>query len=116
MKSRFTVIEFPVFCHFTVHVEITSSFKDTMKKYKHTKDICHQCDLGADAMTISVDNEPISYIFLKPNVSVGTIAHECWHAIKNLVNYVNVGIENETVAYHLGYLVDKVFKFVHNRK
>jgi hypothetical protein len=47
---------------------------------------------------------------LKPNVTEGTIAHESWHAILNMLVRVGADLDNEVVAYHLGYLVDEIVK------
>jgi|SRR5690348_16273695 len=111
MRSRFITIEFPVFSYYIVHVEVTSDIKKTAAKYEQTRNIP---DLeNGDAWSIHPANENFSFIFLKPNPSVGTIAHECWHVVKRMMDYMGVELDSETVAYHLGYLVDKVFRFVH---
>lgn len=52
-------------------------------------------------------------IFKIGDCASGTIAHECWHAIRTmLVDYCGVEtMEDEVTAYHLGYLVQQVTNF-----
>ncbi len=114
MKNRFTTIEFPVFSYYIVHVEITSDVKKAMQKYEHTK--CVPEEEITDAMSIHVSNANVSFIFLKYNSSVGTIAHESWHVVSRMMKYMGVDIDSETVAYHLGYLTDEVFRFLRGKK
>jgi hypothetical protein len=53
-----------------------------------------------------------SMLILADNVSPGVIAHECWHAIYRMLTGLDVHLENETVAYHLGYLVNETHTFI----
>lgn len=115
MRARFTTIEFPVFFNYIVHVEVTSDLKKSMLKYPPTKDILMEDDCK-DAITVHVCDASFSFIFLHYTASVGTIAHESWHAVKHMLEYMGVELDSETVAYHLGYMVDKIFKFVRGRK
>lgn len=114
MRSRHILVEFPVFSGYLVHVEVSSDNKKAMAKYPQTKEISH--DDITDAMTVHVKNENLSFIFLKYNSSVGTIAHECWHAVNRMMGYMGIELDSETVAYHLGYLTNEVFRFMRGRK
>lgn len=58
---------------------------------------------------------PCSLLILHEGCSPGIVAHECWHAIRRMLNNLDVGLENETVAYHLGYLVNRVHNFMENK-
>jgi hypothetical protein len=113
--ARITTVEFPVFSDIIVHVELTNDFDKTLSKYpciEHMTGNNEDCE----AMTVYGHSGCVIFMFLKPNVSVGTIAHESWHAIRAMFESIGVEIENETVAYHLGYLVNKVFRFVRGKK
>lgn len=115
MKSRITLIEFPVFCGYIVHVEVTSDFKKSFSKYKSTREV----NLDANdtrAMAVHVNDISMSYVFLPPNASVGEIAHESWHVIRRMMEYMGVDDSNEAVAYHLGYLTQKIFNFVRRKR
>jgi hypothetical protein len=46
------------------------------------------------------------------NCSVGTLAHESWHAVRYmLLDWSKCELDNETMAYHLGWLVDQAGSF-----
>lgn len=117
MKRRFTTVDFPVFCYYIVHIEVTSDLKKSMEKYPATKSIPLDSEFdNKGAWSVHVENEPVSFIFLPYNTSVGDIAHESWHVVHRMMRYVGVSPDSETVAYHLGYLVNQVFKFVRGKK
>jgi hypothetical protein len=102
-----------VFSDYIVHVEVTSDIVRAMKKYKHTKNVEDSRD--DEACSVHVKNENMSFIFLPLNAKAGTVAHECWHVVQRMMEYMGVELDSETVAYHLGYLVDEVFKLRRNR-
>ena len=116
MRSKVKHIAFPVFSNYIVHVEITSDLKRSMAKYPPTRAVIEAADEACDGMTIHVEDETFSYIFLPYNASVGTIAHESWHTIKAMMEHLAIELDSETVAYHLGYLVDQIFRFMRGRK
>ena len=66
-----------------------------------------------DAIHCREKGNPYSHIFLRlGHCRPGTVAHESWHAIRYLLeNWVGSNLDNETVAYHLGYLVDCAMSF-----
>lgn len=115
MKNRITTIEFPVFSSYIVHVEIMSDLKKTLLKYPHTKNIPDEDSDNCDAMTVH-DEGHLSFLFLKYNSSVGAVAHECWHVVRRMMTIMGVEIDSETTAYHLGYLVNQVFRFLRGKK
>lgn len=115
MKSKYTTVEFPVFCDYIMHIEITTNLKESMLKYEYTK------DLGIDltdthAIAVHVEDTGVSMIFLPYNASVGTIAHESYHAVRRMLKYVGAKMDNETVAHHLGYLTQKIFNFMRGKR
>ena len=115
MKSKFTTVEFPVFAGYIVHIEITSDIKASFKKYKYTRDL--DIDLEDTlAMAIHVEGSGMSFIFLPYNASVGCIAHESWHVIRRMLDYLGADQDNEVMGYHLGYLVDKAFRFMRGKR
>jgi hypothetical protein len=112
--ARITTIEFPVFSDFIIHVETSNDFDKTLRKYpciEHMQGNNENCD----AMTCHGCG-PVIFIFLKPNASVGTIAHESWHAIRAMFKTLDIDLDSETVAYHLGYLVNQIFRFMRGKK
>ena len=115
MKSRVKIIVFPVFCDYVVHVELTTDVAKSLSKYPSTKGVFQETGI-TDAMSIHITNENFSYIFLRYNSSVGTIAHESWHVVKRMMEHVGIELDSETVAYHLGYLVNQIFRFARGKK
>jgi len=117
MKSRITHLEFPVFSKYTMHVEVTTDIQKSLAKYPETEYAMDgEENSNTHAIAVHIANEPFTFIFLPYNVSVGTIAHEAWHAIRRMMEYMDVDLDNETVAYHLGYSVDKIFNFVRGKR
>jgi hypothetical protein len=117
VKDRFTTIEFPVLSYYVVHVEITVDIRAAMKKYKNIKDLADE-DFPGDnpACAVHVKGENFSFMFFRPNPSINAIAHESWHVVRRIMDHLGADLDNEMVAYHLGYLVEKVFKFVRRKR
>jgi hypothetical protein len=114
MKNRIDRIMFSVFSDFIVHVEITSDIQKSIKKYPHIADLAEKADADSDGVTV-YDEGQICYIFLKHDAAIGTIAHEAFHAVENMLKHFGVDFEGETPAYHIGYLVNRAFKFLRKR-
>jgi hypothetical protein len=38
---------------------------------------------------------------------MSVVAHECWHAIKRIMDYRGMEPEEEFIAYHLEYLIER---------
>jgi hypothetical protein len=113
MKSKHFLIEFPALSHYVVHVEISSDIKKSLLKYPPTKSI--EMEENTHGLAVHTDNA-FSYIFLPYDTSAGDIAHEAWHVIRHMMEYLSIELDNEAVAYHLGYMVNKIFRFLRGRK
>jgi hypothetical protein len=112
-RAKFRHVHFPVFSYYCVHVEITPDIEKSLSKYPETRGICPDHTSHADGVTVHVDDHGKDFIFLNPDCTPGVIAHEAWHSISRMLSYVGVDLDSETVAYHLGYLVDEIFKFAY---
>lgn len=115
-KPKILHIDFPVFSHYHVHVEITKDIQEAVTKYPQTRSLEKEITTTSDAITAHVNHEHLSFIFLNPDISVGTIAHESWHVVQQILEEMGATLEPEIVAYHLGYLVDRIYDFMHGRK
>lgn len=62
-----------------------------------------------NALCLHYPSEMKTEVVLKLNATHGTIAHECWHAVRHMLLQLDAGLDNEVVAYHLGYVVDQVY-------
>jgi len=66
----------------------------------------------ADAFCYHVKGAGKSYLFLKHDSPEGTVAHECWHIIYRMFSWCGVkDFDDETTAYHIDHLVEKVYEF-----
>lgn len=68
---------------------------------------------GAAAQFIEVDEKPMhGYLVFGLEPTPGIIAHESFHAVWNMLKGVGAELDDETVAYHLDYLVSAIHKFM----
>lgn len=116
MKSKFTTVVFPVFNNYKVHVEVTSDIKKSLLKREVTRGVSEEMDGNTGGMAVHDTSNFRSYIFLPYNAQVGDIAHEAWHAVKVVMEYIGVELDSETCAYHLGFLTNRIFRFMRGRK
>ena len=116
MKSRFEIFDFPVFGGHFIHVEVAKDIRKAAAKYPTAKDLVAEMDEETFAVTVTDTSKNMSFIFFPPSATPGDIAHEAWHAIRQMMIHKGVELDSETVAYHLGYLVDKIFKLMRRRK
>src|ERR1700676_4769062 len=115
MRNRIKIIEFPVFSNFIVHVEVTEELEKAVGKYPSIADMSNETDNEQmDAIT-GYDGGKVCFIFIRPDGSVGTRAHEGFHGVENMMNAFGVKLEGETPAYHIGYVVDHIFKLFRKR-
>jgi hypothetical protein len=112
-KERRTSIRFPVF-GYTVYVVFTTDMERTVTSIPRIK--------GADtkdaaALHVSVAGKPWSYLVFKYKPTCHEIAHESWHAVRRmLLEWTEVGLNDEAVAYHLGYMATKLKDFYFRQK
>lgn len=108
-------IELPAW-EYTIHVVLTSDVSQSMKRIEDAhagsspvQDFSVLGNPEAMHLSFAGDNDN-SWIIFSRNPSAGTIAHESWHAVRRLMRVVGAELENETVAYHLGYIVNRIVK------
>jgi hypothetical protein len=111
-KMEELFIPFPVFSHYKVTVVIAEDLKSAAY-YIADRDYLKDPNPGdgCEAFTISQPMGGYSIIYLKPNPSMGTIAHESYHAVCAMMKMIGAAEEHEVVAYHLGFLVDAITAF-----
>jgi hypothetical protein len=115
VKVRKTRIVFPVFHNYVVCLTVASDIDKAVSRHSHLKAILNETNSNRDPCVFTSDTHRC-YMFLPPNAKASTIAHECWHALQGMLDFVNIKTDHECVAYHLGYLVQKVHNFVHKGK
>ena len=99
-------IRFPVFANYEIKIVFTHDFEKSFKRFEYLKN--EKPDKDVDGITCQVIGEGLTYIFIKYGSDTGTMAHEAYHAVCNLLRDRNAELSDEVVAYHLGYLVNKI--------
>jgi hypothetical protein len=106
LRERIKIVKFPVW---NTHVKVT--FTDNVFESIRKRDKSYTvADCTAMCMHQEGDDRA-SMLILDEIAPPNIIAHECWHAIHRLLTGSDAKLDNETVAYHLGYLVGEVHKF-----
>ncbi len=102
-------IDFEVF-GYRVGVVFSTHIRQTIKSYFKNYDD----ESDTHACHCPFKNEGRALIFLPFDAKPGTIAHEAYHAIRRMFEYEDIGdrdsFDNETVAYHLDFLVRRILK------
>jgi len=112
-QSKALLIEFEVFSNYAIRVEFADDLVKAAKRHKDIADfVSEEEDADADAMTL-YDGSMMSYIFLRPGRTYGTVAHEALHAINYMMKKLGVKEDkrSEVTAYHLGFVVDNIVSF-----
>ena len=107
------LIHFPMLGEWSINVEVVRHIEKAMQRYKNEFEIEEYTEEDTDALT--VHGEGTCYVFLRPRASPGTIAHESWHALTGIFETLGIELDHESMAYHLGYVVDKIYKYVRRR-
>lgn len=116
MRERQKTIKFPVWSDYTVRIIITRDFATSAKMHCDS-----DVEISCKALTIHIgdDNDSEtkqSFIFLMPDCDVDSLVHECWHVVYRMMDYFGASLEDEVVAYHLGYLTQQVYDFVKKQR
>lgn len=115
MKERIGKVEFIVF-DYLVQIVVTDDIVQSRNNRSHM--IGHRLKEKGVTLGLHSYNEEHSncYLFFTENADANVIAHECFHAIHRMFEWIEAKIEEEITAYHLGYLIGEVTKFVKKSK
>lgn len=104
-------INFDIF-GYTLNVIYTDNIEESRANLSHKIGrISPSLNKYTDGLFSYHADEPESYIFFVPKSSIGTIGHEASHALWEMFRYYGCELEDETFAYHLGYVIDKCIYF-----
>ena len=116
MANRRTKVTFPVFSGFPIIIILSDNPQRTSRALRMYRKPLVEQDVDENEMAafLSDDHNPLRcwLIFDIKYVDPGTIAHECSHAVWHMLKTVGVVPDDEVHAYHTGYLVNKVHKFM----
>lgn len=99
-------VRFPAW-DYDVKVILSSNVDASVKR----RDSSHEPGSALAVCMRNVAGNPNCLIVLPYRPEARTVAHESWHAIKNMLDFCGSDYSNETVAYHLGHLVGKITDF-----
>lgn len=104
-----TLVKFDTWSDFKVHVVFSHDLAKARVKRYGTAGVAAE---DGTAALFTRGNGGYGHLFLKPDACARIIAHECWHAVWWMFKWAGVeDWDNETCAYHLGYLVGRVSDF-----
>jgi hypothetical protein len=100
------IVKFPVLSTYFVHIIFTENIARSRKgRYG---------DEGSAEGAAALSSTAVGghgHLFFQPSNTEGIIAHESWHAIYHMFEWLGAELDNEMVAYHLAYLVDRIISF-----
>ena len=111
-KRNFLLAEFPALNHYIVHVEISNDFVETGKRL-HIDELTED-EGNAQGLSVHRAGESFSFLLLSPKPTPGVIAHEAYHCVCRMFNYLGINDE-EATAYHLDYLIDSIHRWLRNK-
>ena len=100
---------FPYDLKFIVTSSVMESERKLRAKLKDHSPAKSNARTGAMAMYDR--NLTTMYIIMPYKCDVGYIAHESWHIVRALLTYVNATLDNEVVAYYLGWITREATRF-----
>jgi hypothetical protein len=101
-------VTFPVFSGYAVRIVFTDDLpKSRISRYGNAG-AAGEGDTNAMVST----NSEGCHIFFKPMARTGVIAHEAYHAVRRMLDWIGAReCDEEVVAYHLTHLVDVIAVF-----
>lgn len=109
-KDRVLIIKLPLYGEkFKLKVIVTDDVMQSRKNYN--KEIGFPA--GGLVYAMVSTNEHRVWMFLPPLATPGVIAHESFHVVKHLWDYIGAKeVDEEVVSYHLEFIVDKIWKHI----
>lgn len=109
------LVIFDVWSKYVIHVVFTNDLAASYRARYPMKALDR--DMNDTHAFHAVSRRPggHAHLFFKiGDTPAGVVAHECWHAVREIFDYSGVErLDNEMVAYHLGWLVQEVSNFLY---
>lgn len=115
MKERTKKVKFDAY-DYHVHLVYTKNLQKSLDARAEKLDK-HKLSKTVDGLCCDhKDCQFTCYVMFDKRATLGTIAHECYHAVTNIFRTIHAEHEEELFAYHLGYLVDECVKLITKKK
>ncbi len=105
-------VKFPVFSNYDIEIVLATDQYKARSKYDKTYGVfdspfhsLHSHNRAGKALLV----------FCQKNLNVSTMAHESFHAVSAMMEWAGVKFDNECMAYHIGYLTQKVYDFARSK-
>jgi hypothetical protein len=105
-------VTFPVFSDFEVRVIFARDVAATARRLGEREDMS-----STEAAIIYFLARPtVCWLVLPRAPGEGVVAHEAAHVIRRIFDVMGVKDDDEAFAYHLCYLVERIYKFLRRKK
>ena len=105
MRNRSVRVKFPVY-GYEVRVILSRDVRRTCQRLQAGDSYCVACFIPGE------DSKRRGYLVLPLAPDEDTIAHEASHAVRELFRWAGAKTDEEAFAYHLGFLVGRIHKFI----
>jgi hypothetical protein len=111
-KERRKTVVFRVFQNYNVSIIVST---DKSRSYRNLQKRITGLPKESDFEAIHVYHDMNSYLIFSEKARIGTIAHECWHVTRRICDWIGAELDNELIAYHIGYLTQTVYDFINKK-
>jgi hypothetical protein len=106
------IVKFPAW-NYDIHVTLTSDVDLSTTRRQRYIDGCElMYSYAHGGCHIGHKGALESWVILPMDAPCSSVAHEAWHAIRHMMVSAGADLDSETVAYHLGYLVGQIIRFL----
>lgn len=116
VKEKTNTIYFPMF-NYKVEIIITPDILHSRRKRNEEIGEPFKDETSPAGLHSYNPDRNTSFIFLNLDTSMGTLTHECNHAIYRMFRWIGAqDVDEEIMSYTLGYLVQQVCDFLEGVK
>jgi len=113
-----TKIKIDVYGTYLLFIVTDDLYDAVVKNVKHAKDEEYWTEEYAKTLhgvTLTSDAPPYTVVIKSDSLTYNTIVHELFHVSRTLAARINI-TEDEPVAWLIGYLSERIFKFLADKK
>ena len=113
-----TKIKIDVYGTYLLFIVTDDLYDAVVRNVKHAKDEEYWTEEYAKTLhgvTLTSDAPPYTVVIKDDSLTYNTIVHELFHVSRTLAARINI-TEDEPVAWLIGYLSERIFKFLADKK
>lgn len=112
MKERVGKIEFTIF-DYNISIVVTDDIVKSRNNRSHLLGSLYHDHGGTKGLHSCNEDISGAYLFFNRDTTHEIIAHESFHAVYRMFKWIGAEIEEELMAYYLGYTVQQVTDFIY---